>query len=114
VNNIATSIAEKSPSASAPPNFPSPPEQAALWAQKAIDVSETVPESERTDECSTGCATAKANLAELAERAGRFDEALRLFGEAEQISKDVAFAEGVNFASLGRKRVQETTKNRNR
>lgn len=114
MNNIATSVAQQSPSASPPPNFPSPPEQAALWAQKAIDVSASVPDSERTDECSTGCATAKANLAELAERAGRLDEALRLFGEAEKISKEVEFTEGVNYGSLGRKRVQEKLKNRDR
>src|ERR1700759_104221 len=93
VNNLANSVAQQKSLANPPPNFPSFEQQAELWASKAISVAEAIPAVHRTDECTTGCATAKANLAELAERAGRFSEALRLFKDAERLSNTIGYQE---------------------
>jgi hypothetical protein len=106
VNNIATSVAEQPPPPKPPRNFPSQAEQSRLWAEKAVAVAGRVAAADRTDECATGCAAAKANVAELLERAGRLQEAQRLFGEAGQLAASVGFAAGVEKAAAGRARVQ--------
>jgi hypothetical protein len=112
VNNIATSVAEQPPPPKPPRNFPSPAEQSRLWAEKAVAVAARIPEPDRTDECATGCAAAKTNMAELLERAGRLQEAQRLFGEAEQLAASVEFAAGVEMAAAGRTRVQQELRKR--
>jgi hypothetical protein len=106
VNNIAMAVAEQPAPANPPRDFPSPAEQSRLWADKAVAVAELVPAAERTDECATGCAAAKANVAELLERAGRLQEAQRHFAEAEQLAASVGFTAGVEQAAAGRARVQ--------
>jgi hypothetical protein len=108
VNNIASSLAEQRPLDDRPPNFLSFQEQALLWAEKAVAVAESIPAADRTDECTSGCATAKANMAELAERGGRLSDALALFKEAERLAKTIGFKEGEEVASSGRKRVHQT------
>jgi len=72
--------------------------------------AESIPASARTEECASGCATAKTNLAELAERGGKLADALALFNDAEGISKSIGFEEGTKMASSGRKRVQQAMK----
>ena len=110
MNNLASSIAEQKPLAKPPPNFPSLDQQAALWANKAIGLAQTIPAADRTNECTTGCATAKANLAQLAERAGRFADAIRLFNDAEKLSRSAGFQEGIQMASSGGIRVEKALK----
>jgi hypothetical protein len=112
VNNIATSIAEQPAPSEPPRNFLSQEEQARLWAEKAISVSEQIVPPDRTDECATGCATAKANIAELLERKGQLQDAQRLFRDAEEIASSVGFTEGVQIASSGRKRVLQELRKR--
>ncbi|KAF2674137.1 hypothetical protein BT63DRAFT_449125 [Microthyrium microscopicum] len=110
MNNLASAIAQMPAPTGVATDFPTPQRQAEMWAEKALVLADTIPAADRTDECTTGCATAKANLGELAEQAKRFPEALKLFKEAHELSRSVGFGEGVQMASLGQQRVERAIK----
>jgi hypothetical protein len=113
MNNMASAIAEQPtppPSVPLPKDFPSPSQQAEVWARQALQLAANIPVGDRNEECITGCATAKANIAELIERDGRLAEALKFFEEAENEAKSVGFSEGMQVAGEGKRRVQEAIK----
>jgi len=55
-----------------------------------------------------GCAVATHNLGEFFEMQGRTDEARQKYEEAARLAKKIKFAEGVNNARMGIKRLKES------
>jgi hypothetical protein len=104
VNNLATCLAQQRP----PPGFASPTPQpatpadfraqAALWAKKALKLSQSIAPPDRTEECDIGCAVATHNLGEFAEMAGKYSEASNRYHEAEGLAKAIGFEDGVKQA----------------
>jgi hypothetical protein len=114
MNNLASSLAQQRP----PPSFyesstpssskqtkqlpvPTPADfraQAALWAKKALTLSQSIAPPDRTDECDMGCAVATHNLGEFAEMSGNLSEASSRYQEAESLAKALNFEEGIKQA----------------
>jgi hypothetical protein len=127
VNNLATSLSQQHPPPSfAPPissskagaksqqsSLPTPADlhnQAALWARKAIKLSQSISPPNRTEECDVGCAVATHNLGEFAEMAGSIHEASKLYQEAESLAKGIKFEKGVVQAQEALRRVEQAEK----
>jgi hypothetical protein len=106
VNNISTSLAEQPSPKSLPPGVPSFSEQAEIWANRAIATADAMPKGKRNKECIFAVATAKSNIAHLAERTGDFERAAGLFAESEALSKKIGYEEGKVVAIKGRRRTQ--------
>jgi hypothetical protein len=129
MNNLAASLAQQRP----PPSFyePSPTSksrettrqalptavgfraQGALWARKALALSQAIVPPDRTEECDMGCAVATHNLGEFAEAMGQFSEASKLYREAESLAKGIGFDEGIKQAREGLTRVSVKTQGAN-
>lgn len=131
MNNLASSLAQQSPRAaravqahsqsSTIPNTqdsPSGPvatkeqmvENARLWAQKALEIAESLHAPERNEECDVGCVVAMHNLGEFAEMRQDIGEAKRKYGEAVALARKVGFTEGV---VRGEERLKELGKDAN-
>jgi len=111
VNNLSISIAQQTPPPTpgqAPVSRSALVENARLWAQKALAVSQKIQPPERTDECDLGCAVATHNLGEFAEMNGDIVEARRRYEEARSLAKGMGFQDGVTNAEEGLKRLGKT------
>ncbi|CAA9956725.1 TPR 12 domain containing protein [Pyrenophora teres f. maculata] len=123
MNNISTCLAQQTPPSSSAPTLSSAPtdfpvsnsaprtlliDQARTWATRALAHAAQIKAPDRTDECDVGCAVATHNLGEFLEMQGKTDEARQKYEEAITLSKKIKFAEGVNNAKMGIKRLKET------
>lgn len=87
MNNLGAVLAQQSPAGS---------DDARRWAEKALAVAASIDPLERTEECDTGCAVAKYNLGEFAERAKDLVAAKKLYQEALSLSSSIDFDQGVD------------------
>ncbi|EFQ94044.1 hypothetical protein CFE70_000321 [Pyrenophora teres f. teres 0-1] len=123
MNNISTCLAQQTPPSSSAPTLSSAPtdfpvsnsaprtlliDQARTWATRALAHAGQIKAPDRTDECDVGCAVATHNLGEFLEMQGKTDEARQKYEEAITLSKKIKFAEGVNNAKMGIKRLKES------
>lgn len=112
MNNLAMSLAQQRPPQSMArkgEKLPTPEmlrQQAALWAQKALQLASEITSPDRTEECDMGCAVATHNLGELAEMAGNIDEARKKYEEAARLSESFGFNEGIQQAQEGLRRLE--------
>ena len=85
-------------------------DQAKMWVEQAQRLASGITEADgRTEECDVGCAAAKHNLGEFAEMAGNFDEARRRYTEARAFAESIKYADGVQQAAAGLKRLESKT-----
>jgi hypothetical protein len=98
------------PATQTPATMPSPADyraQATLWAQNALQLSQSIKPPDRTEECDVGCAVATHNLGEFAEMAGDLGIATKYYIEAESLAKGIGFEDGVKNAQEGLVRVEK-------
>ena len=109
MNNIAASLAQQlapppelAPPSDAPSAFPATPvtraqlvAQGRVWAQRAVELADSMPAAERTSECIAGGLMALINLGQLYAMEGNEAEARKRFHDAEKRCKDVNLDEGV-------------------
>ncbi|KAI9653953.1 MAG: hypothetical protein M1831_005638 [Alyxoria varia] len=134
MNNIATSIAQQTPypetlvgsshqsapisadpSSStvptgelAPATTPAQLRQAArAWLQQSLQLSRTIRDPDRTEECDVGCIAATHNLGEFAEMDGKIAEARDKYEEAESLAHAMNYEEGLIQAREGLKRLDK-------
>jgi tetratricopeptide (TPR) repeat protein len=118
MNNLASSLAQQSPSAARAVQAPHPVGPAATrehmldnatqWAQKALDVAAGIRPPDRTDECDIGCAVATHNLAEFAELRRDLATARRRYQDAVRLARAVGFEEGVERSSARLRALAQT------
>ena len=119
MSNLASSLAQQSPRAARAAqayaesrNIQSSPtpsgpvatretmiQNAQVWAQKALTLSQQIKPPQRSEECDVGCVVATHNLGELAEMVGDKDAAVKSYGEAVSLARGIGFQEGVERSS---------------
>lgn len=109
MNNLAQSLAQTKPDTSVDymRTRESIIENARMWATKALATAAEIKPPERNEECDMSCAVATHNLGEFAEMQQKYDEARRLYIEAESLAKAIHFDEGVKYAQEALQRVEK-------